>query len=147
MRAASPLPLLPSPIRPPHTRAVMAQMRAAAPSTHHLLLPSGTTPLLPIPLPAPSTAHRDDTPDVDMSLRKRAHFTAPTRRYASIRASERKTMTAVEVVKLRVSYLSDVRRRERRQDVDDRATNHIMRTQALVAKARVDTLEDVGSSS
>nr|GFA12564.1 hypothetical protein [Tanacetum cinerariifolium] len=41
-------------IRPPHTRAAMAQMRAAVPSTYHLLLPSGTPPLLHIPLPVPS---------------------------------------------------------------------------------------------
>nr|GFC72479.1 hypothetical protein [Tanacetum cinerariifolium] len=33
-------------IRPPHTRAAMAQMRAAVPSTYHSLLPLGT-PLLP----------------------------------------------------------------------------------------------------
>ncbi|GJW08492.1 hypothetical protein Tco_1570915 [Tanacetum coccineum] len=43
-------------IRPPCTRATMAQMRATTPSTYHPLLPSGTPPLLPIPLPAPSTA-------------------------------------------------------------------------------------------
>ncbi|GKB43068.1 reverse transcriptase domain-containing protein [Tanacetum coccineum] len=47
---------LPSLIRPPRTRAAMAQMRAAAPSTYHLLLPLGTPPLLPIPLPTPSLA-------------------------------------------------------------------------------------------
>ncbi|GJU88205.1 hypothetical protein Tco_1300628 [Tanacetum coccineum] len=47
-------------IRPPHTRAAMRQMRAAAPSTYHSLLPSGTPPLLPIPLPAPSTSRRAD---------------------------------------------------------------------------------------
>ncbi|GKC91472.1 hypothetical protein Tco_1152121, partial [Tanacetum coccineum] len=34
-----------------------------------------------------------------------------------------------------------------RQDADDRATRHIMRTQALEAGARVDTLEDTGSST
>ncbi|GJU55676.1 hypothetical protein Tco_1229390 [Tanacetum coccineum] len=49
------LPLL---IRPPCTRAAMAQMRAAAPSTYHPLLPSGQPPLLPIPLPEPSTRCR-----------------------------------------------------------------------------------------
>ncbi|GJY40604.1 putative reverse transcriptase domain-containing protein [Tanacetum coccineum] len=47
-------------IRPPHTRAAMRQMRAATPSTYHSLLPSGTPPLLPIPLPAPSTSRRAD---------------------------------------------------------------------------------------
>ncbi|GJY61481.1 hypothetical protein Tco_0462138 [Tanacetum coccineum] len=51
----APTPLLPpfflSPrIRPPHTRATMRQMRAAAPSTYHSVLPSETPPLLPIPL-------------------------------------------------------------------------------------------------
>ncbi|GJY88861.1 hypothetical protein Tco_0503489 [Tanacetum coccineum] len=47
-------------IQSPHTRAAIAQMRATAPSTYHLLLPSGTPPLLPIPLPAPSTSRRAD---------------------------------------------------------------------------------------
>ncbi|GKA04346.1 hypothetical protein Tco_0677127 [Tanacetum coccineum] len=53
-----PLPL-PSPIVLPHTRASMAMMRAAAPSTYILasrseIPQSGTPPLLPIPLPTPS---------------------------------------------------------------------------------------------
>ncbi|GKD76167.1 hypothetical protein Tco_1334449, partial [Tanacetum coccineum] len=53
-----PLPL-PSPIVLLHTRAFMAMMRAAAPSTYILAsrsetLPSGTPPLLSIPLPTPS---------------------------------------------------------------------------------------------
>ncbi|GKF88568.1 hypothetical protein Tco_0259445, partial [Tanacetum coccineum] len=43
-------------IRSPHTRATMRQMRATAPSSYHSLLPSGTLPLLPIPLLAPSTS-------------------------------------------------------------------------------------------
>ncbi|GKE84313.1 hypothetical protein Tco_1558055, partial [Tanacetum coccineum] len=34
-----------------------------------------------------------------------------------------------------------------RQDADDRATRHIMRIQALEARARDDTLEDTGSSA
>ncbi|GJY88249.1 hypothetical protein Tco_0502877 [Tanacetum coccineum] len=62
---------LPSLIRPPHTRAAMAQMRVAAPSTYHPLLPSGTPPLLPIPLPAPSTSRRADIPEADTPPRKR----------------------------------------------------------------------------
>ncbi|GJU52160.1 putative reverse transcriptase domain-containing protein [Tanacetum coccineum] len=50
-----PLPpfFVPSPIRPRHTRAAMAQMRAAAPSTHHSLLLSGTPPLLLLTAPTP----------------------------------------------------------------------------------------------
>ncbi|GJZ49353.1 hypothetical protein Tco_0603543 [Tanacetum coccineum] len=103
-----------------------------------------------------------------------------------VRDTKRRTMAAVEVVNLRVSYQADVRRREslRRerlayeqesietsqalarseaysraletrirvletqayrhewqcQDADDRAIEHIIRTQALEAGARVDTL-------
>ncbi|GKE76342.1 hypothetical protein Tco_1542462, partial [Tanacetum coccineum] len=63
LRAESPstshlLPL-PSPIILPHIRASMAMMRAAAPFTYILASrseapPSGTPPLLPIPLPIPS---------------------------------------------------------------------------------------------
>ncbi|GKD73497.1 hypothetical protein Tco_1331779 [Tanacetum coccineum] len=56
--ASHPLPL-PSPIILLHTRASVAMMRAAAPSTYILASrseasPSGTPPLLPIPLPTPS---------------------------------------------------------------------------------------------
>ncbi|GJT68563.1 hypothetical protein Tco_1020043 [Tanacetum coccineum] len=72
------LPLL---IRPLRTRAAMAQMRAAAPSTYQLLLPSGTPPLLPIPLPALSTSRRADIPKADTSPRKRLLLTAPRPRY------------------------------------------------------------------
>nr|GFD39905.1 hypothetical protein [Tanacetum cinerariifolium] len=52
-------------IQPPHTRATMAQMRAAVPSTYYLLLPSGTQPLLPIPLPVPSTRRRAEILEAD----------------------------------------------------------------------------------
>ncbi|GJX65854.1 hypothetical protein Tco_0300197 [Tanacetum coccineum] len=49
----------------------------------------------------------------------------------------------------RVTVLeTEVRRHEwQRQAADDLAVQHIMRTQALEAGARVDTLEDTGSSS
>ncbi|GKE13978.1 hypothetical protein Tco_1421555, partial [Tanacetum coccineum] len=80
---SSPLPLffLPSPIRPLHTRAAMAQMRAAAPSTYHSLLLSKTPQLLLIPLPASSTSHRADIPEADMPPQKRLLLTAPTPRF------------------------------------------------------------------
>ncbi|GKA73899.1 hypothetical protein Tco_0780201, partial [Tanacetum coccineum] len=68
---------LPSLIRPPRTRAAMAQMRAAASSTYHPLLPSGTPLLLPIPLPAPSTSRRADIPEADTPPRKRLLLTTP----------------------------------------------------------------------
>nr|GEZ16004.1 putative reverse transcriptase domain-containing protein [Tanacetum cinerariifolium] len=64
-------------IRPPHTRAAMAQMRDAVPSTYHLLLPSGKPPLLPIPLPVPSTSRRAEIPEADMPPQKRLLLTAP----------------------------------------------------------------------
>ncbi|GJU14850.1 hypothetical protein Tco_1142816 [Tanacetum coccineum] len=66
-------------IRPPRTRAAMAQMRATTPSTYHSLLPSGTPPLLPIPLPAPSTSRRKkaDIPEADTPPQKRLLLTTP----------------------------------------------------------------------
>ncbi|GKF72900.1 hypothetical protein Tco_0219232, partial [Tanacetum coccineum] len=56
LRAESPSTSHPLPIILPHTRESMAMMRAAAPSTYILASrsetpPSGTPPLLPIPLP------------------------------------------------------------------------------------------------
>ncbi|GKB97779.1 hypothetical protein Tco_0983916, partial [Tanacetum coccineum] len=61
-----------------HTSARMAagiRWRAASPPTHQPLeIPS---PLLLLSSPA----HRDDIPEVDMPLQKRAYFTAPTSRY------------------------------------------------------------------
>ncbi|GJY66334.1 hypothetical protein Tco_0468572 [Tanacetum coccineum] len=221
-----PLPppsLLPTLIRPPHTRAAMAQRRATAPSIYHSLLLAGTPPLLPIPLPAPSTSHRADIPEADTPPWKRLLLTAPTPRVevgessaaaaarqpgstmahrvdhsfvdtvdTRVRDTEMRTMAAVEVVNLRVSYQTDVRRRQslrfysrhqeahedqatalarseaysraleaqirvletqayshewQRQDADDRAIEHIIRTQALEVGARVDTSEDTGSSA
>nr|GEU82090.1 putative reverse transcriptase domain-containing protein [Tanacetum cinerariifolium] len=52
-------------------------MRAAVPSTCHSLLPSGTPPLLPIPLPVPSTSHRAEIPEADTPPRKRLLLIAP----------------------------------------------------------------------
>nr|GEZ73071.1 reverse transcriptase domain-containing protein [Tanacetum cinerariifolium] len=80
--ASAPTPPLPPSflslrIRPLHTRAAMAQMRAAVPSTYHSLLPSGTPPLLPIPLPIPSTNRRAKIPEADTPPRKRLLLTAP----------------------------------------------------------------------
>ncbi|GJZ55392.1 hypothetical protein Tco_0610585 [Tanacetum coccineum] len=78
-----PLPppsLLPTLIRPPHTRAAMAQRRATTPSIYHSLLPAETLPLLPIPLPAPSTSRKADIPEANTPPRKRILLTAPTPR-------------------------------------------------------------------
>nr|GFC51040.1 hypothetical protein [Tanacetum cinerariifolium] len=221
--AFAPTPPLPpsfiSPrIQPPHTRAAMAQMRAAIPSTYHSLLPSGTPLLLPIPLPVPSTSRRAKIPEADTPPRKRLLLTAPrlrcefgessTAAAAAARQpgptmarsvdcsfvdtmetrfqdTERRMMTALEMVNMRVSYQRErerlaykkesiqtrealarfeaynralearvavletqARRHEWQcQTADDLAVQHIMRTQALEAGARIDTLEDTGSSS
>ncbi|GKD86077.1 hypothetical protein Tco_1357231 [Tanacetum coccineum] len=176
----------------------MAQMRATAPSTYYPLLPSGTPPLLPIALLAPSTSRIADIPEADTPPQKRLLLTTPrpsceveessaaaatrqpgptmARRVdcssvdtveTRVRDTERRMMAALEVVKLRLSYQVDVRSREssefysRHHDAqkdraavraeneaaDDVVVQHIMRTQALEAGVRVDTLEDTGSSS
>nr|GEZ02189.1 reverse transcriptase domain-containing protein [Tanacetum cinerariifolium] len=83
---SAPTPLLPLSflslrIRPPHTRAAMAQTSVAVPSTYHSLLPSGTPPLLPIPLPVPSTSRRAEIPKADTPPRKRLLLTAPRHGY------------------------------------------------------------------
>ncbi|GKC49162.1 hypothetical protein Tco_1071907 [Tanacetum coccineum] len=215
-----PLPppsLLPTLIRPPLTRAAMAQRRATTPSIYHSLLPAGTPPLLPIPLPAPSTSRRADIPEADTPPRKRLLLTAPTPRVevgessaaaarqpgstmarmvnhsfvdivdTRVRYTERRTMAAVEnrvAVRAKIKILRRERlaykqeRIETRQalarseaysraleawirvletqayrhewqcqDADDRSIEHIIRTQALEAGARIDTLEDTGSSA
>ncbi|GJS62307.1 hypothetical protein Tco_0657091 [Tanacetum coccineum] len=99
LRTASPPPLplssplpLPPPIILPHTRASMVLMRAVAPSTYILAPrsetpPSGTPPLLPIPLPTsspplllPSIDCRADVLEVTLSPRKRLCI-APCPRY------------------------------------------------------------------
>ncbi|GKC51988.1 hypothetical protein Tco_1074733, partial [Tanacetum coccineum] len=80
-----PLPL-PSPIVLPRTRAYVAMLRAAAPSTYILAPrseapPSETPPLLPIPLPTPlppfllpSTDRRADVREACLPPRKRLCF-------------------------------------------------------------------------
>ncbi|GKF64390.1 hypothetical protein Tco_0187838, partial [Tanacetum coccineum] len=72
---------LPPPIILSHTRAPIAMMRAATPSTYTLAPPSGTLTLLPIPLPTPSpplllpsTDHRADMPKVCLPPRKRLYI-------------------------------------------------------------------------
>ncbi|GJR01913.1 hypothetical protein Tco_0524897 [Tanacetum coccineum] len=192
-------------------------------------------PVLPIPLPAPSSSRRADVPEADAPPRKRLLLTTPrpgceigeSSAAAAARQpgptietrlldTERRMMTALELVNRRISYQVDVctressefctrhhdaqkdraavraeieiLRRERlayeqesiqsrqdlarseaysrtlearitvletdarrhewqRQAADDLAVQHIMRTQALEAGARIDTLEDTGSSS
>ncbi|GKF51111.1 hypothetical protein Tco_0147578, partial [Tanacetum coccineum] len=122
----APTPLLPPSflaprIRPPHTRAAMRQMRATSPSTYHSLLPSGTPPLLPIPLP--STSCRADIPEADTPSQKRLLLTTPrpecevgeSSAAATARQpgptietrlldTERRMMTTLELVNRRITY-------------------------------------------
>ncbi|GJU51948.1 hypothetical protein Tco_1221503 [Tanacetum coccineum] len=112
-----------APIETYITEAAIASDGAAAPSTYHSLLPSGTTPLLPIPLPTPSTSHRADIPKTDTPPRKRLLLTTPRPEYevgessaaaaarqpgttieTSLRDTERRMMTALELVNRRVTY-------------------------------------------
>ncbi|GJY37404.1 hypothetical protein Tco_0422782 [Tanacetum coccineum] len=183
-------------IRPLSPRALEVEMRDVASAYYHSLHPSGTPPLLPIPLPAPSTSRRADIPEADTPPRKRLLLTTPrpgrvtyqvdvctressefcTRHHdaqkdrAAVRAEievlrrerlayeqegmeTRQALARSEAhcraLEARVTVLeTEARRHEwQRQAADDLAVQHIMRTQALEAGARVDTLEDTGSSS
>ncbi|GKG13397.1 hypothetical protein Tco_0350357, partial [Tanacetum coccineum] len=120
----------------------MAQMRAAAPSTYHPLLPLGTPPLLPIPLPAPSTSCRANIPEADTLPRKRLLLTAPRPR---VRDTERRMMSAVEVVNLRVSHQADVHRRESSKFYS-RHHDAQMDRSAVRAEIKVLRRESVGNS-
>nr|GFB82919.1 hypothetical protein [Tanacetum cinerariifolium] len=180
-------------------------MNAIGSSLYHLLHPSGTSSLLPIPLSTPSTSCRAGIPEADTPPRNRPLLATPR---------PRRMMAALELVNLRVSYQVDVCTREssefytrhhdaqkdraavraeievlrserlayeqegiqtrealarseaycralearvavlethaRRlewqgQAADDFVVQHIMRTQALEAGARDDTLEDTAS--
>ncbi|GJX90153.1 hypothetical protein Tco_0343479 [Tanacetum coccineum] len=78
----APTPLLPpfflSPrIRPLSPRALEVEMRDIASAFYHSLYLSGTPPLLPIPLPAPSTSHRADIPEANTPPQKRLLLTTP----------------------------------------------------------------------
>ncbi|GKC59521.1 hypothetical protein Tco_1087119, partial [Tanacetum coccineum] len=59
-------------------KAAMIRSRVASPSTHHPLLPSE---IPSPPLLLPFTAHKDDIPEANMSLQKRAYITAHASRF------------------------------------------------------------------
>ncbi|GKE46569.1 hypothetical protein Tco_1477827 [Tanacetum coccineum] len=144
-------------IRPPHTRAAMRQMRATTPSTYHSLLPSGTPPLLPIPLPTPSTSRRDDIPEADTPPRKRLLLTTPSEnlefctRHHDAQKDSAAVRAEIEVLRReRLAYEQEsieTHQALAKSKAHYRALEDIMRTQALEAGARIDTLEDTGSSS
>nr|GFC87136.1 hypothetical protein [Tanacetum cinerariifolium] len=118
-------------IRSLSPRALGAEMNAIASSLYHSLHPSGTPPLLPIPLSTPSTSRRAGIPEADTPPQNRPllatprpgcevgeSFAAAARRprptmahgvdcsYVEIRLrdTERRMMAALELVNLRVSY-------------------------------------------
>nr|GFA11335.1 hypothetical protein [Tanacetum cinerariifolium] len=164
-------------------------IRAVVPSTYHSLLPSETPPLLPIPLPVPSTNRKAEIPKTDTPPRKRLLLTAPrpgceigessaavedddrlrdgqhegqlpaVRAEIEVLRRERlayeqesiqihEALTKYEAynrtLEARVAVLETQTHRQewQRQTADDFAVQHIMRTQALEAGARIDTLED-----
>ncbi|GJW28989.1 hypothetical protein Tco_0045864 [Tanacetum coccineum] len=154
----APTPLLPpfflSPrIRPLSPRALAAEMRDIASSFHHSLHPSGTPPLLPIPLPAPSTSRRADIPEADTPPRKRLLLTTPrpgcevgeSSAAAAARQtggggfeiSESRICTALEMVNMRVSYQVDVRSRE---SSEFHSRHHDAQTDRAAVRAEIEVL-------
>ncbi|GJY72982.1 hypothetical protein Tco_0477413 [Tanacetum coccineum] len=118
----APTPLLPpsflSPrIRPLSPRALAAEMRDVASSLHHSLHPSGTPPLLPIPLPLlhPIAARKDDIPRLDFTAsEKRLLLTTPrpecedTMETMVFRDTERRMYDRLRDGQMWVSYSGDV---------------------------------------
>nr|GEW52606.1 hypothetical protein [Tanacetum cinerariifolium] len=148
-------------------RALRAEMNVIASSLYHSLHPSGTPPLLPIPLSTPSTSRRAGIPEADTPPRNRPLLATPrpgcevdvcTReslefytRHHDAQKDRTAVRAEIEVLRSeRLSYKQEVlethaRRLEwQRQAADDFAVQHIMRTQALEAGACDDTLEDTG---
>ncbi|GJS15549.1 hypothetical protein Tco_0410021 [Tanacetum coccineum] len=112
------------------------EMRDVASAYYHSVHPSGTPQLLPIPLRAPSSSRRADVPEADAPPRKRLLLTTPrpgceigeSSAAAAARQpgptietrlldTERRMMTALELVNRRISYQAAV----------DLAVQHIMR--------------------
>nr|GEZ91810.1 putative reverse transcriptase domain-containing protein [Tanacetum cinerariifolium] len=181
--ASAPTPPLPPPflsprIRPPHTKAAMAKMRAAVPSTYHSLLLLGTPPLLPIPLHVPSTSCRAEILEADTLPRKRLLLTTPRpgckvgessaaaiqprptmarsvdcsfidTMETRFRDTERRMMTALEIVKIRdcaaVRAEIEVLRRERlayeQESIQTREALDIFEACSRALEARVAVLE------
>nr|GEZ40907.1 hypothetical protein [Tanacetum cinerariifolium] len=118
-------------IRPLSPRELRAEINVIASSLYHSLHPSGTPPLLPIPLSTPSTSRRAGIPEAKTPPRNRPLLATPrpgcevressvtaARRLGPTMAHEvdcsyvetrlgdtkRRMMAALELVNLRVSY-------------------------------------------
>ncbi|GKF96622.1 hypothetical protein Tco_0292443, partial [Tanacetum coccineum] len=118
----APTPLLPPSFLSPRSRplspmALEVEMRDISSTFYHSLHPSETPPLLPIP--APSTSHRIGESSAAAAARQpgptmarrvdHSHVDTMETRFRDI---ERRMMTAVEMVNMRVSFQVDVRSRE-----------------------------------
>ncbi|GJU65324.1 hypothetical protein Tco_1247159 [Tanacetum coccineum] len=137
----STIPISPT-LTPPHYRAAWLRGEATVPSIYHSLLPAGTPPLLPIPLPAPSTSRRADIPEADTSPRKRLLLTAPTPRVKVGESSAARQPGSTMARRVDHSFVDTVDTR-----VQDTERRTMASVEALEAGARVDTLEDTGSSA
>ncbi|GKF06010.1 hypothetical protein Tco_0036678, partial [Tanacetum coccineum] len=152
-------PLLPIPLLAPFTSRRADIPEANTPPRKRLLL---TAPPPRVEFGESSAAAAARQPGSTMAHRVDHSFvdTVDTR----VRDTERRTMAVVEVVNLRALDRSGAysraleahikvletqayRHEWQHQDANDRAIEHIIPTQALEAGARVDTLEDTGSSS
>nr|GEW72249.1 hypothetical protein [Tanacetum cinerariifolium] len=170
--ASAPTPPLPPSflslhIRPLHTRAVMAQMRAVVPHRAEIpkadMLPRKRLLLTPprpgckvgessvaaaARQPGPTTARSEDRAavraEIEVLRRERLSY-----KQESIQIYEALTKSKAysRTLEARVAVLkTQVHRHEwQRQTADDFAVQHIMRTQALEAGARIDILEDTSS--
>ncbi|GJT64129.1 hypothetical protein Tco_1015609 [Tanacetum coccineum] len=165
----APTPPLPPFFLSPRTRAAMAQMRATTPALSFTTsigghqhwwsdMPPRKRILLTTPRPSrevgeisAAAACKQQDPLWPLSrlpvLRERYLLTSKSE-YGDPSAIAR-SEAYYRALEARVTVLeTEVRRHEwQRQAADDFAVRHIMRTQALEAGARVDTLEDTGSSS
>ncbi|GJS11758.1 putative reverse transcriptase domain-containing protein [Tanacetum coccineum] len=143
-------------IRPLSPRALEVEMRDIASAFYHSLHPSGTPPLLPIPLPAPSTSRRADIPEADTPPRKRLLLTTPrpgceigeSSAAAAARQpgptietrlldTERRIMTALELVNRRVTYQVDVCTRESSEFC---TRHHDAQTDRAAVRAEIEVL-------
>ncbi|GKC91576.1 hypothetical protein Tco_1152225 [Tanacetum coccineum] len=131
--------------------AYITEMRAAAPSTYYPLLPSGTPPLSPIPLPAPSTSRRANIPEADTPPRKSLLLTAPIPGSVNtvetrVRDTERRMMSALEV-KDRAAVRADIEvlRRERlayeQESIENRQALARSEAYSKALEARITVLE------
>ncbi|GKA01797.1 hypothetical protein Tco_0674462 [Tanacetum coccineum] len=149
--------------------------RATAPSTYHSLLPSGTPPLLPYHYPAHPTTAKVDIPRLTRALRKGYYLLLldlvvrlgrvllllrdshdPLWPIESIRVLRNLASVRAEIEVLRRERLAyeqesmETRQALARSEAYYRALEArvtVLETEALEAGARIDTLEDTGSSS